>query len=261
MKKLSRFYIGLVLAFLYLPILVLIVFSFNASKSRNVWTGFTLDWYKELFSNEVIISSLISTLIVAVIASLIATVLGTAAAVGIYSMKKTPRNIILNISYLPIINPEIVTGVSLMMLFLFLGFKRDYTTLIMAHITFCVPYVILNVMPKLRQLNPNLFEAAQDLGCHPMKAFFRVILPEIMPGVLSGMLISFTYSVDDFVISYFTSDIQTLPITIYSMTRRRVSPEINALSAIIFVVVLLVLIVMNLADAKRAKRMNAPARY
>ena len=256
MKKLSRFYLGLVFLFLYAPIVVLIVFSFNASKSRNVWAGFTLDWYKKLFQNEIIIKSLLATLLVAVVASIVATVLGTAAAVGIHSMKKTARNIILNINYLPIVNPEIVTGVSLMMLFLFMGLKRDYFTLILTHITFCVPYVILSVMPKLRQLNPCLFEAAQDLGCRPFKAFFKVVLPEIMPGVFSGLLMSFTYSIDDFVISYFTTDIQTLPITIYSMTRRRVSPEINALSTLIFVVVLFILIAMNWSDAHKYRMMK-----
>ncbi len=254
MKKLSKAYIGLVFAFLYLPIAVLIVFSFNSSKSRNVWEGFTLDWYRQLFTNETILSSLAVTLLVALIAAVCATILGTAAAIGIHSMNKTAKHLILNISYLPIVNPEIVTGVSLMMLFLFLGFKRDMFTLVLAHITFCVPYVILSVMPKLRQLNPNLYEAAQDLGCHPAKAFFHAVLPEIMPGVFSGFLMSFTYSVDDFVISYFTTDIQTLPVTIFSMTRRRVSPEINALSAVIFLVVLTVLIVMNVVDMRRAKK-------
>lgn len=257
MKKIfSNFYMVLVYLFLYCPIFVLIAFSFNASKSRAVWTGFTVDWYKKLFHNEVIMSSLLNTLIVALIASVAATIIGTVAAIGIYRMKKLPRAVILNISYLPIINPEIIMGVSLMLLFVSLNMTLGYVTLILAHITFCVPYVILNVLPKLRQMDRNIYDAASDLGCTDIQVFFKVVLPEIMPGVLSGFLISVTYSIDDFVISYFTSGAtsQTLPITIFSMTRRKVSPEINALSALIFVVVLLVLLISNFVDMRKHKR-------
>ena len=237
--------------FLYLPILVLIVFSFNETKSRSVFSGFTFDWYIKLFSNELILTSLRNTIIVSVIAAVIATILGTVAAIGINAMSKPARATVLHITNLPIINPEIVTGVSLMLLFVFfaarMNFEFGFGTLLIAHITFNVPYVILNVMPKFRQMNPFIYEAAQDLGCNPIKAFFKVELPEIMPGVFSGFLMSFTFSLDDFIISYFTSGAtsQTLPITIYSMTRRKISPEINALSTIMFVVVMLLLLVIN----------------
>ena len=258
MKKLGNIYITLVLLFLYVPIFVLIVFSFNESKSTT-FTGFTFEWYEKLFRNEIIISSLINTVIIAIAASLISTILGTFAAIGINSMRKVPKAVVMNVTNMPIINPEIVTGVSLMLLFVFFAARMNmefgFWTLLIAHITFNVPYVILNVMPKLRQMDPNLFEAAQDLGCSPFKAFRKVILPEIMPGVLSGFLMAFTYSLDDFVISYFTcgATSQTLPITIYSMVRRKVSPEINALSTIIFVVVVIVLVVKNAIENRRYK--------
>ncbi len=256
MKKISKIYMGLVMFFLYAPILVLIAFSFNKSKSKSVFTGFTFDWYAKLFKNEIILSSLKNTIIIAVIASIAATILGTAAAIGINSMRKIPKKLIIGATNIPLINPEIVTGVSLMLLFVFFSakmhFEFGFVTLIIAHITFDVPYVVLNVLPKLRQMNPNLYEAAEDLGCNPMQAFFKVVLPEIMPGVLSGFLMAFVFSLDDFVISYFTSGAtsQTLPITIYSMTRRRVNPQINALSAIIFVAVVAMLTVKNIIEKK-----------
>ena len=224
MKKLSKLYMSLVLLFLYVPIFVLIVFSFNDSKSKSVFTGFTSDWYAKLFNNEMIISSLRNTLIIAIIASLAATILGTVAAIGINHMRKVPKAIVMNINNIPIINPEIVTGVSLMLLFAFFAarmhFEFGFATLLIAHITFDVPYVILNVLPKLRQMNPNIYEAAQDLGCSPVQAFLKVVLPEIMPGVLSGFLMAFVFSLDDFVVSLFTTGptFQTLPVTIYSMT-------------------------------------------
>ncbi len=256
MKKISKIYMGLVMFFLYAPILVLIAFSFNKSKSKSVFTGFTFDWYAKLFKNEIILSSLKNTIIIAVIASIAATILGTAAAIGINSMRKIPKKLIIGATNIPLINPEIVTGVSLMLLFVFFSakmhFEFGFVTLIIAHITFDVPYVVLNVLPKLRQMNPNLYEAAEDLGCNPIQAFFKVVLPEIMPGVLSGFLMAFVFSLDDFVISYFTSGAtsQTLPITIYSMTRRRVNPQINALSAIIFVAVVAMLTVKNIIEKK-----------
>lgn len=260
MKRLSKIYMSLVIAFLYLPILVLIIFSFNDTKSRSVFTGFTFDWYKKLFENELIMTSLGNTIIVAVIASVIATVLGTVAAVGISKMRKLPKATIMQVTNIPIMNPEIVTGVSLMLLFVFfaarMNFEFGFRTLIIAHITFDVPYVVLNVMPKIRQLDANMYEAAQDLGCGPIRSFFKVILPEIMPGIISGFLMAFTFSLDDFVVSYFTSGAtaQTLPLTIYAMTRRKVSPEINALSTIIFMVILVVLIVKNFVERGSAKK-------
>ena len=256
MKKLGKAYLALVLFFLYIPIFVLIVFSFNETKSRSVFSGFTLDWYIRLFNNRIIISSLINTIIIACVSSVVSTVLGTLAAIGINSMRKVPKRVIMGITNMPIINPEIVTGVSLMLLFVFFAARMNlefgFVTLIIAHITFNVPYVILNVMPKFNQMDPHIYEAAQDLGCSPVKAFRKVVLPEIMPGVISGFLMSFTYSLDDFVISYFTSGStsQTLPITIYSMTRRKVSPEINALSTIIFLVVVIVLVLKNVIERK-----------
>ena len=245
---------ALVLLFLYIPIFVLIVFSFNVTKSRSVFSGFTFDWYIKLFHNGLIMKSLLNTVIVATVASIAATILGTAAAIGINNMKKLPRTIVMQGTNIPIINPEIVTGVSLMLLFVFfaarMNFEFGFVTLIIAHITFDVPYVILNIMPKFRQMNPHLYEAAQDLGCSPVSAFFKVVLPEILPGVISGFLMS----LDDFVISYFTSGAtsQTLPITIYSMTRRKVSPEINALSTIIFVIVVIVLVAKNVIERRNA---------
>lgn len=251
---------ALVMLFLYAPIFVLIVFSFNQSKSKSVFTGFTLDWYAKLFNNEIILSSLRNTLIIAVIASFAATILGTSAAIGINSMKKVPKAVVMNITNIPVINPEIVTGVSLMLLFVFfaarMNFEFGFVTLIIAHITFDVPYVILNVLPKFKQMNPSIYEAAQDLGCNPAQAFFKVVLPEIMPGVLSGFLMTFAFSLDDFVVSYFTSGstFQTLPITIYSMTRKRVSPQINALSTIIFVVVMAILITKNILERRNIER-------
>lgn len=260
MKKLSKIYVGLILAFLYLPILVLIVFSFNDSKSRSVFTGFTFEWYQKLFHNELIMTSLGNTLIVAVVASLIATVLGTVACIGISRMRKAPKAVVMQVTNIPIMNPEIVTGVSLMLLFVFFAARMHlefgFVTLIIAHITFDVPYVVLNVMPKFRQMDANLYEAAQDLGCGPVRSFFKVVLPEILPGVISGFLMAFTFSLDDFIVSYFTSGstAQTLPITIYAMTRRKVSPEINALSTIIFVVVLAILIVKNFIDRRAEKK-------
>lgn len=259
MKKISKIYMALLLMFLYVPIFVLVVFSFNTTKSRTVFEGFTFDWYIRLFQNELILTSLRNTIIISVLAAVISTILGTAAAIGINNMKKFPKAVVMNINNFPIINPEIVTGVSLMLLFVFfaarMNFSFGFGTLLIAHITFDVPYVILNVMPKFRQMNPNLYEAAQDLGCNSFMAFFKVVLPEIMPGIVSGFLMSFTFSLDDFIISYFTSGAtsQTLPITIYSMTRRKVSPEINALSTIIFLVVVIVLIVKNMIENKNSK--------
>jgi ABC-type spermidine/putrescine transport system, permease component II len=258
-KITSRFYIILVFVFLYAPIFVLIANSFNQSKSRTVWTGFTFDWYRRLFNNELILKSLVNTLIIAVISSVLATIIGTAAAMGIHNMKKISKSVIMNITYLPIMNPEIVTGVSLMLLFVFMKLDFGYVTLVLAHVTFCVPYVILNVLPKLRQMNTNLCEAAMDLGCDTVQVYRHVIIPEILPGIITGFLMSLTYSIDDFVISYFTygATSQTLSITIFSMTRRKVSPEVNALSAIIFVVVLTILLIMNIADIKKHKKKKA----
>ncbi|MDR3552212.1 MAG: ABC transporter permease [Clostridia bacterium] len=251
-----RFYVWLVLVFFYAPIFVLMVFSFNNSKSRTVWLGFTFDWYLQLFKDETIMHSVYVTLVVAVLAALLSTVLGTAAAIGIAGMGKRQRALIMNVTYIPVLSPEIITGVSIMLLFVWSGLKLGMLTLLLAHISFDVPFVILSVSPKLRQLDPHLFEAALDLGAKPMSAMRKVILPQIWPGVITGMLMAFTLSVDDFVISYFTSGptSQTLSITIYAMTRKRVSPEINALSTLLFIVVLTLLVIVNLRQSRDNKQ-------
>ena len=249
----------LVFAFLYLPIAVLIVFSFNDSKSRTVWSGFSLHWYEELFQDEEILSAFSTTLTVSVLAALIATVLGTAAAIDFHAMKRRPRHLLMTINNIPMTNADIITGVSLMLLFVFtgnlLGFSLGFGTLLVAHITFNIPYVVLAVLPKLRQLNPNLGEAAMDLGATPWQAFWKVLMPELRPGILNGLLIAFTLSIDDFVISYFTagSEVSTLAMQIYAMTRKRISPEINALSTILFVTVLGLLLIVNLREMRQSK--------
>lgn len=247
---------GLIFFFLYAPLIVLIAFSFNESKSRSVWTGFSVKWYTKLFADKEILQALFNTVVVAVVASILATIIGTLACFGILKMKKWTKKFVMSVNNFPVVNPEIVTGVSLMLLFVFAYntfgiFKPGLLTLILAHTTFCLPYVILSVLPKLRQINPHLYEAAQDLGCPPAKAFVKIILPDIMPGIITGMIMAFTLSLDDFVISYFTSGtMQTLPIAIYSMTRKIVSPEINALSTLLFVAVLVLLLIVNFRQAK-----------
>ncbi len=261
MKTLSRIYNALIFLFLYSPIVVLIVYSFNDSRSRVRWGGFTLDWYRDLFSNELILDSLRITLEVAVLAALVATVIGTMAAVGIYSMNGRLRRWLLALNNIPMINPEIVTGISMMLMFVAIYratglLQPGFLTLLLAHITFCIPYVVLQVMPKLRQMNKHMYEAALDLGCHPLPAFFKVVLPEIMPGVITGSLMAFTMSLDDFVISYFNSGstAQNLSVTIYSMTKKPITPEINALSTLMFGSVLVLLVIVNLRQIRDAKK-------
>lgn len=253
----KRLYLGLCFLFLYAPIAVLIVFSFNESKNRATFTGFSFKWYKALFQNDLIMHSLWNTLLVAVLASVVATLLGTVAAVGISGMRKRMRSAVMNVTYLPVINPEIITGISTMLLFVYLKeilhMELGFLTVLIAHITFCLPYVILNVLPKLRQMDPSLYEAALDLGCNPLQAFMKVVVPEIMPGIASGFLMSFTFSLDDFIITYFTSgsSFQTLPVTIYSMTRMKINPQINALSTLMFLFVLTLLLLMNIRKRPR----------
>ena len=213
------------------------------------WNGFTLDWYKSLFENERILSALYYTVLIAITSSVIATIFGTITAIGIYKMRKGSfyKIILLNVNYLPILNPDVVTGVSLMILFTFINMDFGFSTMLISHIMFNIPYVILSVLPKLKQLPPNIEEAAMDLGATPMYALKKVILPQIKPGIISGLLIAFTMSIDDFVISFFTAGngVSNLSIEIYSMTRRGIRPEINALSTIMFIVVLLLLILSN----------------
>ena len=263
MKVFSKIYTGLVFLFLYAPIIVMIVFSFNASSSTSVLSGFSLQWYKSLLEDEATLRALSNTLILAVCSSLVSTVLGTAAAVGIEKFKKGPaRSGIMAVTNIPMMNPEIVTGISMMLLFVFVGklvgsdSVLGFGTLLIAHVTFSLPYIILNVLPKLRQTDRNLAEAAQDLGCKPVTAFFKVVLPSIMPGIITGMITVFTLSLDDFIISYFSGGpgFQTLPIAIFSMTKKRVKPDMYALSALIFLSILLLLILYNVAQSKSEEK-------
>lgn len=256
MKWLKRFYIGLIMLFLYTPIALLVIFSFNAGKSRAAWEGFTLQWYVELFNDRQIIEALRNTLSIGLIAAVVSTVIGTMGAIGVYQLRRAPRKIMMTLVNIPQLNSEIVTGVSLMLLYTMFGMELGYVTLLLSHIAFCIPYVVLSVMPKLRQIDPHLPEAAQDLGATPLQAFFKVILPDIMPGVFSGFLMALTMSIDDFVISFFTTGqgVQNLSITIYTMAKRGISPKINALSTIIFGTVLVLLIIVNLPEFKKKDR-------
>ncbi len=240
-------YLSLVFVFLYAPVAVLIVFSFNAAKSRSVWGGFTLEWYRKLFSNAEILSSLRVTLIVALLSAAIATLVATVSCIGLDGLTKRRRAVVMNLTYVPIVNPDLVTGISLMLLFVFLQLPLGFVTLLLAHVAFNIPYAILSILPKMKQLDRHLYEAALDLGAKPSQAIARVILPEIMPGVVTAMILTFTLSIDDFVISYFTSgaSVSNLAITIYSMARKSVNPQINALSALMFLTVLVLLLVVN----------------
>ena len=274
----GRLLMALVFLFLYAPIFLLIVFSFNAGESSAVWQGFSLHWYKELFQNRIIMESVYTTLLVSLLATLIATVVGTFAAIGLYSMSRRWRSPLLTINNIPMMNADIVTGVSLCLFFaasfqIWRSFARwfnevqdtmelpvrltlGFVTLLIAHVAFNIPYVILNVAPKLRQMDKNLVDAAQDLGCTWMQAFWKVILPEIKPGIVSGALIAFTMSIDDFVISYFTagSATSTLAMTIYGMTKKRITPEINAISTLLFVAVLVLLVINNIREGKAERQ-------
>lgn len=253
MKKLRKLYIGLIMAFLYAPIVLLILYSFNDSKSRANWGGFTLRWYQELLSDSAILSALSTTLSIGLLAAALSTVLGTVGAIALFQMRRAPRQALLSVVNLPMLNSEVVTGVSLMLLFAMAHVQLGYLTLLLAHISFCVPYVVLSVLPRLRQLDPNLAEAAQDLGATPMQGFFKVILPDILPGVFSGFVMALTMSIDDFVVSFFTtgSGVSNLSITIYTMAKRGISPKINALSTIIFACVFILLVGLNLRDFKK----------
>lgn len=265
MTPLSKLYVAFIMILLYAPIVLMIVFSFNASASTSVITGFSLKWYKSLLHDSGTMNALKNTLILAISSSAIATVMGTAAAVGINAFRnKYIKKTVMGVTNIPMMNPEIVTGISMMLLFIFcaklvgvtdvLGFA----TMLIAHVTFNLPYVILSVLPKLRQLDRFLPEAAMDLGCTPVQAFFKVIMPSISTGIISGFMMSFTLSLDDFVISYFTQgpSFETLPIRIFSMTKKRVTPDMYALSTLIFVTILLLLILLNVSQIRGEKRMN-----
>ena len=240
----------------------MIFLSFNSGSTSTVFKGFSLKWYQELFRDETTIEALQNTLIIAVLSAIIATIIGTIAAVGIYNYKlKWLRGSVMFVTNIPMVNPDIVTGISLMLLFVFggtiLGLSESlgFVTLLIAHTTFNIPYVILSVLPKLNQTDPHLAEAARDLGCTPAKAFFKVVLPSITSGIVTGLMMAFTLSLDDFVISYFTNGtFNTLPIRIYSMTKKKVRPDMYALSTLIFIVVLVLLVLINVSQAKAEKK-------
>lgn len=276
MKPASKVFTALIMIFLFAPIVILLVFSFNEAKSLSVFSGFSLYWYRELFRDTETLNAVKNTLVLAVCAAAISTVMGTAAAVGINKLRNRYLHAVMDtVTNIPMINPEIITGISLMLMFVFVGrlfgaaTSLSFWTLLIAHVTFCLPYVILQVLPKLQQMDKSLPEAAMDLGCTPLRAFLKVEIPEILPGVITGMIMAFTLSLDDFVISYFTTGngFQTLPIRIYNMTKKTVTPKMYALATIIFFVILALLLVSNLSDsdgsqsikAARQKRKNAKA--
>ena len=261
-KSLSSLYLALVFFFLYAPILVMIVLSFNnAEHGLSVWKGFTFDNYLSLLENEALIDALINSLVIALLSAVGASILGTLGALGLNNVKKG-RGILMNFSNLPIINPEIVTGVSLMLLFVSVfSMKLGFFTVLLSHIVFNTPYVILNVMPRLRRMDKNLYEAALDLGCPPSKAFIKVVLPEIFPGVFAGFLISLTYSFDDFIISYFTGDnFQTLSVFINNSMKKGIQPWMASITGVIFIAVLLILVIMNVHDAREEAKDKDPSR-
>ena len=245
-KKLKRFYLFLVFAFLYAPIVFLMVFSFNDSRLKSSWNGFTLKWYQELFKNSEILSSFYNSLLVAVLATIVATILGTLAAIGIYYMKNWKKNIALNVNYIPVLNPDIVTAISLMILYKVLSMETGFLTVLISHIMFTTPYVVLAVLPKLKQMSKSLPEAAMDLGATPMYTLRKIILPEISSGIFSGAILAFTLSLDDFVVSYFTTGngFTTLSVTIFGMAKKGINPAINALSTLMFLGILILLLIV-----------------
>ena len=263
MKKVNRLITILIFVFLYIPMVVLIVGSFDEGKSLSRFEGFTFQQYAELFRDQDLLKLLGNSLFVAVLSSLIATVFGTVAAVGIQSLGPKMRKTVMRLTDIPMTNPEIVTGISLSLLFVFVGTKMlgqrnslTFWTLLIAHITFNLPYVILNVMPKLSQLDHSLTDAAMDLGCTPLQSFFKVTLHEIMPGVVAGFIMAFTMSLDDFVISYFVTgmDFVTLPVEIYSYTKKPIPPKIYAMFTLLFLLILVLMVTMNLLQLRADKR-------
>ncbi len=269
MKRASKIYTALMFIFLFAPIAILLVFSFNETRSLSVFSGFSLKWYRELFRDTETLNTVKNTMILAVCASAVSTVMGTAAAVGIDRLRsRYMRSALDMVTNIPMINPDIITGISMMLMFVFvsrlfgLANSLSFLTLLIAHVTFCLPYVILQVLPRLRQMDRSLPEAAMDLGCTPWRAFFKATLPEIMPGIVTGMIMSFTLSLDDFVISYFTTGtgFQTLPIRIYNMTKKTVTPDMYALATIIFFVILALLLLSNLADSEDNQKLKAARR-
>ncbi len=252
---LKKIYIALIFLFLYAPILTLMVLSFNASRTRAKWGGFTLKWYGELFQNRIILEALSNTLLIAFLSAVISTVIGTVACLAMDRMKRRSRAVLMGITNIPMLNAEIVTGISLMLLFISMGVRFGFGTILLSHITFNIPYVILSVMPRMKQLNPSTFEAAMDLGASRLRAFFSVVFPDLLPGILSGFLMAFTMSLDDFIITHFTKGpgIDTLSTKIYTEVKKGIKPEMYALSTLIFVAVLLLLFLVNrMPGEKRA---------
>lgn len=254
----KKIYIALIFIFLYAPIVTLMVLSFNASKTRAKWGGFTLKWYIELFQNRDIMEALWNTLLIAVISSLVATIIGTIACVSMSTMKRKSRSLLLGITNIPMLNADIVTGISLMLLFISFGFRFGLGTILLSHITFNIPYVILSVMPRMKQLNPSTYEAALDLGASHVTAFFKVIFPDLLPGIMSGFLMAFTMSLDDFIITHFTkgAGVDTLSTKIYTEVKKGIKPEMYALSTIIFVTVLLLLFLVNMAPGGKEEKID-----
>lgn len=246
-KATQQIYLFLTFVFLYSPIVLLILFSFNESRSRSSWGGFTLRWYAEMFRDRQIISSFGYTIAIALLSAAAAAILGTFAALGLDAMRRKYRSITMSVVYIPVLNPDIVTGISLMLLFLFFRLRLGFLSMLLAHISVNTSYVILSVLPRLSRINRHLYEAALDLGARPFRAYTQVLLPEIAPGIFTGALLAFTLSLDDFVISFFTSGsgVTNLSITIYSMARRGINPRINALSTLLFIAVLVLLIIVN----------------
>lgn len=257
---LKKIYIALIFIFLYAPILTLIVLSFNSSKTRAKWGGFSLKWYGSLFSNRDIMEALSTTLLIALLSSAIATVIGVCTCVGLRKMKSTSRTVIIGVTNIPMLNADIVTGISLMLLFLSMGMKFGFGTILLSHITFNIPYVILSVMPRMKNLNTPVYEAALDLGASPVYAFFKVVLPELLPGILSGFLLAFTMSLDDFIITHFTkgAGIDTLSTKIYTEVKKGIKPEMYALSTIIFLSVLILLILVNKPEKAAKDDISSP---
>ncbi len=255
----QRVYIALIFIFLYAPIVTLMVLSFNASRTRAKWGGFTFKWYVELFDNRAILEALYNTLLIAFLSAIIATLIGTIACIAINGMKRRSRAVMMGITNIPMLNAEIVTGISLMLLFLSLGIRFGFGTILLSHITFNIPYVILSIMPRMKQLNPSVYEAALDLGASRVNAFFRVVLPDLLPGILSGFLMAFTMSLDDFIITHFTKGpgIDTLSTKIYTEVKKGIKPEMYALSTLIFVTVLILLLLVN-RTPKGSKNDAAP---
>ncbi len=252
----KKIYITLIFLFLYAPIGTLMVLSFNASRTRAKWGGFTFKWYVELFQDDDILRALGNTLLIALVSSITAAFIGTIACIAMNGMKKRTRTIMMGVTNIPMLNADIVTGISLMLLFISFGFRFGLGTILLSHITFNIPYVILSVMPRMKQLNPSTYEAALDLGASPVTAFFKVVFPDLLPGILSGFLMAFTMSLDDFIITHFTkgAGVDTLSTKIYTEVRKGIKPEMYALSTIIFATVLVLLILVNLSPENRSEK-------